>query len=159
MMSVKEFLALNKREVIKVQSDATVYDAIDILVKNRIGALPALDENGVMEGIITERDILKICAQHREGISRIKINDVMTKDVIIGVPDDNIEYVMTVMTEKKVRHLPVMDGFELFGMISARDIVESQLLESRAEIRHLNDYLHLLKAILQNDESEAEGKK
>ena len=149
-MKVKEFLAVREHNVITVDSNATIYRVIHMLVENKIGALPVCDKNGIMEGIITERDLLKVCTQSGERISRIKVKNVMTKDVLIGLPEDDIDYVMNVMTQQRIRHLPIMDGLELVGMISARDIVESQLKQSKAEIRHLSDYLELLKVILQD---------
>ena len=118
------------------------------LVDNDIGALPVCDSKGVMLGIITERDLLKECLQKIAQVSSTTIKDVMTKEVAVSVPEDNIDYVISIMTKKKIRHIPIVEGSKLVGMISARDIVESQLEEYKADVRYYNDYISLLSVIM-----------
>jgi CBS domain-containing protein len=76
--------------------------------------------------------------------------------VVIGIPEEDINYVMEVMIRKRVRHLPIMVGRKVSGIISARDIIEYQLEESKAEVRYLSDYLDVLLAVLQNTTVEPE---
>jgi len=148
-MKVKDFLNIRPRPVIKIAPNKTIHTAIQKLVKNNIGALPVCDSKGVMLGIITERDLLKVCSQLSAQIHSTRVKDVMTKEVAIGIPEDDIDYVMATMTQKGIRHLPIMDGIKLVGMISARDIVENQLEESKADVRYLSEYIEILNAILQ----------
>ncbi len=153
-MKVEDFLKIKRRPVIKIGPNTTAQAAIQKLVDNNIGALPVCNSKGVMLGIITERDLLKECAHNIAEIDSATAKGVMTKEVAIGIPEDGVDYVMDIMTQKGIRHLPIMDGLKLVGMISARDIIESQLEESKADVRYLSDYIMLLTAILQSTEGE-----
>jgi CBS domain-containing protein len=149
-MKIKEFQKIKERPLISIGPKATIRDAIQTLVEHKIGALPVCDGKGKLLGIITERDILKECGQRNMEIDTTKVQDIMTKDLVIGIPEDNISYVMEAMTRKRVRHLPVMVGRKIEGIISARDIIEYQLEESRAKVRYLSDYLEVVTAILED---------
>jgi CBS domain-containing protein len=139
--AVREFLRKKSRPVITTGPEETVETAIRKLVENSIGALPVCDTSGAVIGIISERDLLKECLQRPASIGSTRVNDVMTRDVVIGLPDDDLDYVTSVMTQKKIRHLPIMDGRTLAGMVSIRDVVDEQLAETRAEARLLSDYI------------------
>jgi CBS domain-containing protein len=146
-MKIGDILRIRGRPVITAEPDETVQDAIQKMVNNRIGALPICDGKGNMVGIVSERDLLKECAQRASAIKQTKIKEMMTKEVIIGVPDDSIDYIISVMTQKGVRHLPIMAGSRLEGMISMRDIVQAQLEElkskledTKAQVRYLSNY-------------------
>ena len=149
-MKIKEFQRIKERPLITVRPNTTIHDAILKLVEHRIGALPVCDGKGGLLGIVTERDILEECGQRSTEIDTTRVQDIMTRELVIGIPEDDISYVMEVMTRKRVRHLPVMEGRKVGGIISARDIVEHQLEESRAKVRYLSDYLEVFTAILQN---------
>ncbi len=150
-MKVEDFLKIKSRSVITIGPDETAYAAIQKMVKNNIGALPVCSQNGELSGIITERDLLNKCSQRTVAINKTKVESIMTKEVAIGLPEDDIIYVMEVMTRKGIRHLPIMFGRKLAGVISARDLVEHQLEESRAKVRYLGDYLELVSVILKMD--------
>ena len=150
-MKINEFQKVKGRLLITSGPNETVHATIQKLAENNIGALPVCDANGKLLGIVTERDLLKECAHRNTTIGSAKVKDIMTKEVAIGIPEDDISYVMEVMIQKGIRHLPVMSGTKLIGMISARDIVEHQLEESRAKVRYLSDYLTLVTAIMQSE--------
>ena len=101
-----------------------------------------LVDHGVVMGIITERDILRETAERCEEIRDRLVGEVMTRDVIIGVPDDDLDYVMGVMTKNRIRHLPVMDESGLIGIISIGDVVNAHLRNTAFENRMLKDYIH-----------------
>lgn len=140
-MKIKDLLKIKGRPIITIGPDETVHAAIQKLVKNNIGALPVCDAKGAMIGIVSERDLLKECSQRSGVIGNTKVKDVMTKDVAIGIHEDDIDYIMSIMTQKRIRHLPIMAGGKLEGMISIRDIIEVELEESKAQIRYLSDYM------------------
>ena len=154
-MKVKDFLNIEKRPIITIGPNASIKAAIKKLVEHNIGALPVCDNNGNMLGIVSERDLLRECSQRNSAISKTKVKEVMTKEVAVGTFDDDISYIIDIMTQMKIRHLPIMEGLRLKSMISARDIVESQLEESKAQIRYLSDYTELLTAILQHKKADA----
>ena len=155
-MKIKDFQRIKERPLITIGPKTTVHDAIQKLVEHRIGALPVCDSKGKLLGIVTERDILEECGQRSEAIDSTKVQDIMTREVVIGIPEDDISYVMEAMTQKRVRHLPVMVGRKVSGIISARDIIEHQLEDSKTKVRYLSDYLEVVTAILQNTQLETE---
>jgi CBS domain-containing protein len=139
---IKDILREKGAEVVTIGGSATVHDAIMRLSKHNIGSLVVAAENGFVVGIITERDILREVAERCEEVKDRLVGDVMTRDVIIGVPEDDIAYVMGVMTKNRIRHLPVMDESGLVGMISIGDVVNASLQTAKFENRMLKDYIH-----------------
>jgi len=138
---VKDFLSTNGRPVITIGPNETVITAIKKLVENNIGAVLVCDVKDVILGILSERDVLKECSQRSRTIDRTRVKDIMTKDLAIGTPEDDLDYVLDVMTQKGIRHLPIMVGPKLEGIISMRDIVQAQLEDSKATVRFLGDYI------------------
>ena len=140
-MKVSDFLKSSSRPVIITGPDETVQAAIEKLVANNIGALPVCDAKGMMVGIVSERDILRQCGHHGFEVKNSRIKDIMTKEVAVAVPGDEIDYAMNTMRQKGIRHLPVMDGGKPVSMISSRDIMEARLEACQVEVRHLSDYI------------------
>ena len=150
-MKINELPKIMGRSLVTIRPNDTIDAAIHKLVEHRIGSLPVCDSKGTLLGIVTERDLLRGCSQSGTSNHSVKVKDIMTKEVVIGILDDDINYVMEVMTSKQIRHLPIMVGKRVSAMISARDIVEYQLEQSRAKVRYLGDYLELVSAVLQMD--------
>ena len=140
-LKVRDFLVAKGQSVITIGPNDSVETAIKKLVDNNIGALPVCDAKGAMLGIVSERDLLKECAFRVASLNSTKIKDVMITDVVIGVLDDDLDYVMDIMTQRSFRHLPIMEGPELRGMISIRDVVDELLRQSKAQVRFLSDYI------------------
>ncbi|MFC2044616.1 CBS domain-containing protein [Chloroflexota bacterium] len=140
-MKVKDLLIKKGRSVITIGSDETLATAVKKLVDNNIGALPVCDAKGTLVGIISERDLLKECSQRSSDISNTKVKDVMVRGVIICVPEDDLVYIMNIMAQKGIRHLPVLDGPKLTDIISMRDAVDAQLDDSKATVRFLSEYI------------------
>ena len=138
---IKDLLKIKGRPLITIGSNETVDAAIQKLVENNIGALPVCDAKGTMLGIISERDLLKECSQRSGAIRNILVKDAMTKDIVVAVPEDDLDYVVSIMTQKGIRHLPIMVGARLENIISIRDIVEVQLKEFKGQARFLSDYI------------------
>lgn len=89
----------------------------------------------------TERDILEFAAERREQMDDILVGDVMTKKVIVGVADDRVDSVMNLMTRERIRHLPVMEGDQLVGLVSIGDLVNAVRSEVELENRYMHDYI------------------
>ncbi len=140
-MKIKDIARITRREVIKTEPNASLSEAIDKMVNNTIGALPVCETNGKLVGIISERDIMKGLYKHKNDIRSANVKDIMTKDVIVGIPDDDVEAVLKTMTEKGVRHLPIMTGNSIVGMVSIRDLIEEKLTECNSQVRYLHDYI------------------
>ena len=139
-MKVSEFLKIKNHPIQTIGLDETVQAAIQKLVEHNIGALPVCDTKGMLLGIVSERDLLRECSRGGRAGS-LKVKDVMTRHVVIAVPEDNLDYVMSMMTRQGIRHLPIMVGAKLEGIISIRDVVEMQLHESKLQVRYLSDYI------------------
>ena len=140
-MNVKDILQVKGPEVITVGAEKTVFDAISILTKHRIGALLVLNQEGEIVGIISERDILNESHNNYESLKQSKVKEIMTKDIIIGKPIDDLKYVETVMTENRIRHLPIIDNERLVGIISIGDIIKSLSDNMEIENHYLRDYV------------------
>ena len=140
-MKIKDITKINGREIITVGPNDTVSQAIDKLVNHRIGALPVCESEGKLVGIISERDILNGLHRRGKDITNARVRDLMTTDVIVGVPEDDLDQILTTMTEKGVRHIPVMAGPRVIGMLSIRDVIEERLTECHTQVRYLNDYI------------------
>ena len=149
-MRISDILRQKGSKVVTIAVDKTVHDAICDLNEHGIGALIVTGEGGAISGIITERDIMKECGERcvhlddpAQGHSACPalVKDVMTKDLVIGVPDDDLNYVMAVMTKNKIRHLPILEEGRLSGIISIGDVVNAHVKESDYENRLLKDYI------------------
>ena len=132
-MKVSSILATKGRSIISVRPNQTIREAIRLLAQHRIGALVVVTENDQLTGILSERDIIWQTAAN-EAILDLPVSDIMTKDVITGLPQDDIMSVAHLMTERRFRHLPIMDGERLMGIISIGDVLKLQRDHYRGEI-------------------------
>jgi CBS domain-containing protein len=141
-MNVQDILARKKSNAVRtIAPDRTVEEAVTQLVEHNIGSLIVMD-GGRPAGIVTERDILKCCANGMGESARTRVADVMTRDLIVGEVGDSVDYVMGIMTRNRIRHLPIIDEVQsILGMVSIGDVVESQLHETKYENRHLRQYI------------------
>ena len=135
-MKIRDFLKIKDRPVITIGPSETLSSAIQKLVENNIGALPVLNDKGELLGIISQRDLLKECFQHGNAVGITKVQDVMTQRVIIGMPDDDLDYVTTVMKQNRISHLPIVFNHKLVGIISMRDNYGIQLTECQVQTRY-----------------------
>lgn len=150
-MRIRDILQDKGTSVVTIDAGQTIHDAIGKLNKHNIGALIVTREGGKITGIITERDILRICGDRCVSLNdppeRGKtacpslVQDAMTKDLIIGVLDDAPNYLMGIMTKNRIRHLPILDDGNLAGIISIGDLVNAHLEEKVFENRTLKNYI------------------
>ncbi len=140
-MKVKNILKDKGTMVATIGAEKTIPEAIRSLVEKKIGSLLVVDEKGAICGIITEKDILKECDQRYESLKQAKVKDVMTKNLIVVTPEDEIDYVESLMTQNRIRHLPIISGQKLEGIVSIGDVVKVQHRECTVENRYLKDYI------------------
>ena len=151
-MQIKDILQEKGDGVVTIDATQTVHEAIVELNCHGFGALVVMGEGGQIAGIVTERDILKCCGDNctrlentpakERTICPVLIQDIMTKDLVIGVPGDDLNYVMSVMTKHRIRHLPILDNGSLVGIISIGDLVNAHFEENIFESRTLKEYIH-----------------
>ena len=132
-------------EIYKINMNKTVRDAIEMFNKLRIGSLIVEDNNSKLQGIVTERDVLYKCDSYDGNPKDMKISDIMTpkEELFIATKDERLNYAMRVMTNKRVRHLPIIDEDEdrLLGILSIGDILKEVFEESEAEVKVLREYI------------------
>ncbi len=141
-MKILDILREKGTDVLTIGPERTVHHAMRTLVEHNIGSLVVRGQGGEIVGIITERDILRECAKGPGRLQERVVRDAMTSDLIIGVPGDNLDYVMGIMTKNRIRHLPIMDDENLRGIISIGDVVNALRREIEFENRMLKDYIH-----------------
>ena len=132
-MKISTILATKGVNVITIGPEQSVTAAIAMLVKHNIGALVVVDEAGQLIGILSERDIIHEAARSEQIFSRT-VGEVMTRDVITALPSDDVKSVEQTMTNRRIRHLPIIDHGKLAGIVSIGDVVKAQLDEYEGEI-------------------------
>jgi CBS domain-containing protein len=135
-MQIKNILAKKGMNVITIRPDQTLRDVVAVLASHKIGAIVVVDAAGKPIGIISERDIIRV-ANQTKNFFETRIDSVMTKDVVIGSPDDDLKSVQRTMTQRKFRHLPVMEQGKLVGIISIGDVVKAFVEQYQGEIETL----------------------
>ncbi|MBP89152.1 MAG: hypothetical protein CMJ64_20950 [Planctomycetaceae bacterium] len=124
-MQLKEILEAKGRSVLTIEPTASLADVVTRLCEHNCGALIVYQDEKIT-GIISERDILRAIAEVDNPLEEISVKTRMTRDVVTGSPQDNINDTMGVMTRNRIRHLPVLDEGKLAGLISIGDIVKAQ---------------------------------
>lgn len=141
IMTAADVLRHKGTEVITVSPEDSVQEAIQTLVNNGVGSLLVVDELKNIVGILSERDILRASAKGLERLRELTVSDLMTREVIIGLMDDSLDYIMDLITEKRIRHLPIMDRGRLAGILSIGDVVKTKARLAEVDIRYLTDYI------------------
>jgi CBS domain-containing protein len=118
-----------------------VFEAAQLLAKWRIGALVVLDEQHQLVGILSERDIVRGLAHHGASVEEMTVGELMTKDVVTCASSDTLDSLMGVMTDNRIRHLPVLETGTLVGIITIGDIVKARLDETTMQVDSLRDYV------------------
>jgi len=132
-MKVNSILSTKGREVITIHPEQSIRDAVKLLSHYKIGALVVVDAEDRLVGIISERDIIQHAAVD-ENVFSLPVAAVMTRKVVTGVPQDDLFSVVHTMTERRFRHLPIMDNDRLVGIISIGDVLKAQRDQYRGEI-------------------------
>jgi len=135
-MNIASLLASKGSKVITIQPQQTVRQAVGLLAEHNIGALVVVDQSSSPVGIVSERDIVRSAARNERVFSE-PVASLMTKDVIIGLPHDDLASVGHTMTERHIRHLPVMEAGKLVGIVSIGDVVKAQRDQYQGEVETL----------------------
>jgi CBS domain-containing protein len=140
-MKVKELLDVKGKNVVSIDAAKSVEDALKEMGTKKISAM-MVTEHARSVGIFTERDVVK-CYLSFDGKSfkNISLRDAMTSNLIVAQMDDDLNDIMSVMVEKNIRHLPVVEGGNVIGMLSIRDVIQTQVGKLTSEIHYLKDYI------------------
>jgi CBS domain-containing protein len=118
-----------------------VSDAAKLLDQWRIGALVVVDDQRSLAGILSERDIVRGLSRHGSAVMDMQVGQLMTADVLTCAPEESIEDVMSTMTANRIRHLPVLEGGKLAGIITIGDVVKARLEETALQVDSLREYV------------------
>jgi CBS domain-containing protein len=133
-------LASKPREIWSVGPEATVYDAIAMMMEKSVGALLVVT-GGVLIGIVSERDYARKVILLGRSSKETRVRDIMTQPVITVSPSDSVDECMRIMTEKRIRHLPVLEGTNIVGIVSIGDLVKSIISAQAHTIGQLHTYI------------------
>ena len=141
MITVNQILqAKGITEVWTATPDESVRDVLQMLIERKIGALPVVD-GGKLVGIISERDYIRKVALSKELSLESPVSQIMTSQVMIISPSESLDNCMALMTDKRVRHLPVLDGDKLIGIVSIGDLVKNIISDQEFRIAQLENYI------------------
>ena len=140
MNQVSEILGDKGMDVLKIEADAPVLEAVKQMVDANVGSLLVTD-GGEVTGIVTERDYLRRVAHEGPADNSVAVRDIMSSPLVVVSPETEIDECMAVMTDRRIRHLPVVDDGEVVGIVSIGDVVKFKSKQQSFEIRYLTDYI------------------
>jgi CBS domain-containing protein len=140
MSSIRQLLEGKESEVWSTSPDASVYEALELLAEKNIGALLVL-RNGELVGVVSERDYARKVALRGKTSKKTPIKDIMTEEVVTVGSDRTVEEAMAIMTDKHIRHLPVIDDDKIVGVVSIGDLVKAIIADQEFAINQLENYI------------------
>ena len=141
MKTIRQLLESKGHDIWSISPDATVYDAIKMMAEKEIGALLIMDGSRPV-GILSERDYARKIILKGRSSRETKVRDIMTADVIFADTDQSIEGCMALMTNKRIRHLPILDEGKLIAVVSIGDLVKCIIAEQKFVIEQLESYIN-----------------
>jgi len=139
-MNASQILARKGHDIVSAESGMTTADVVSMLAERRIGAVPVMEGNTLV-GMISERDVMRGIAISGPDILSADVDQLMTKSVHSCSPGDSVDRLLEIMTDRKIRHLPVMNDGTMVGMISIGDVVKEKISESEQEAAALKHYI------------------
>jgi CBS domain-containing protein len=140
MLRVNHLLARKGREVWSVDADQPVLEAIHIMADRRVGALPVM-RGGELVGVVSERDYARKVILLGRSSAETPVWQIMSSPVVSVAPGDSVKHCMELMTERRIRHLPVVEGGDMIGMISIGDLVRAVIEEQQETIEQLEKFI------------------
>lgn len=140
MRTVRQLLEAKAPEVFAIGPDAPVIDAVALMAQKRIGALLVM-QAGRLVGILSERDYARKVVLQGRSSRDTQVRDIMTRDVVTVGPDESSDRCMQIVTERRIRHLPVLDGDAVIGVVSIGDLVKAVIEDQQMELEQLQRYI------------------
>jgi CBS domain-containing protein len=140
-MRVSDILRHKGTGVITVDPSTTVESLVALLASERIGAVVVSADGSRVEGIVSERDVVRAVAEHGAAYASLEVGAICTRDVRVAAPEDQVDALMVVMTENRIRHLPVVVDEQLAGLVSIGDVVKWRVSQLEGERQALEDYV------------------
>lgn len=140
-MKLAEILNRKGWGSVTTDESTSVATAVKIMCHNRVGSVVVLSGTGTIAGIVTERDILRSFAEKGTALGEMSVRSVMSRDPVTGTPNTPVEEAMQTMTDRRFRHMPVLDEGRLIGLVSIGDLVKARLEEKATEAESLREYI------------------
>ena len=140
MKLVKHLLDSKGRHIVSISPDASVFDAIKLMADKTVGSLVVMDDEELL-GIVTERDYARKVILKGRSSDNCKVSEIMTTDVVSASSSETVNDCMETMTERRIRHLPVVEDNRVIGMISIGDLVQAIISDQQEEIEQLEHYI------------------
>jgi len=141
LKTVRELLDGKVGSIYSIAPGALVYEALELMATKEIGALLVIEE-GRLAGIMSERDYARKVILHGKSSQEIAVRDIMTTRLVTVRPSQSVDECMGLMTDHRIRHLPVMEGGRLIGVVSIGDLVKAVIEDQRETIKQLENYIH-----------------
>jgi CBS domain-containing protein len=141
MKTLKQLLAAKGNQVYSIGPNAKVIEALQMMAQKDIGALVVL-EGGRLIGILSERDYARKVILHGKSSEDVPVSDIMTAEVVRIGPEKTVEECMALVTQRRIRHLPVCEGDKLIGLVSIGDLVKEVIADQEQTIKQLESYIH-----------------
>lgn len=139
-MTVNQILSAKGRGVYSIVSNLTVFEALRVMGEKNIGALLVIDD-GALKGILSERDYARKIVLKDKSSKKTPVSEIMESEVITVKPSDNVDYCMELMSKRRIRHLPVIEGETVIGLVSIGDVVKTIIEVQKETIKHLDSYI------------------
>ncbi len=140
-MILEQILKEKGGQVFSVAESATLKEAAELLDARRVGAMVILNEAGAVIGVLSERDIVRNVARQGAEALKCTVGEVMTRNVVTAKPHETLEAAMDLMTDRRIRHLPVVESGRLLGVVSIGDLVKWRIAEASAEVEAVRSYI------------------
>ncbi len=140
-MNVRDILESKPRTIISGSENMSVAEAMELLISNKISYLPVIDDKEKLLGVVSDKDIFRLIHTDQTKFSGVPLKEIMTTELIVGLVDDEVDYVAGVMTENRIRHIPIVEGEKLIGLVSQGDVVKKQMKSIQVENRYLRMYI------------------
>lgn len=141
-MKVKDVLSEKGWNAVTIHPERSLRRAMGVMIERQVGALPVVCDDGALVGIVTERDLFRYCYHNRGLDEDAVVADVMTQELIVGVPNDDLDYIASIITSNRIRHVPIVDDGELVGIVSIGDVIKSKLKNVSVTNRYLMEYIN-----------------
>jgi CBS domain-containing protein len=142
MAVVRDLIARKGSDVVSIAPSATVLDAAKLMNDRGVGGVVVVDANGALLGIFTERDILRRVVAAGRAPDTTRVSDVFTRDIVNSGPDTQVDECASIMSTRRVRHLPVIDAGRLHGLVTIGDVLAHRLSDQESTIQHLHSYVY-----------------
>jgi CBS domain-containing protein len=139
-MTVNQILSTKGKNVYSIVSTITVFEALRVMGEKNIGAILVI-EDGVLKGILSERDYARKIVLKDKSSKKTPVSEIMETDVVTVKPSDNLDYCMGLMSQKRIRHLPVIENETIIGLVSIGDVVKAIIEIQKETIKHLDSYI------------------